>query len=250
MINAIIIDDENSAIITLKNDLLTYCPEVNITQCFTRATDALEYVKTNMPDMIFLDIDMPVMNGFDFIQALSKPVAPHIIFVSAYSEFAIKAFKVSALDYLLKPIDPAELKDAVQRSFSKSRKVVDQHILLKNFIDNYLTDGPKGKIAMPVNDGYHLVDPNHVIYCRADGAYTAVVLDNEKSFLISRTLGRTQELMPPELFERIHQSYLVNINHIKKFRKGESSVAIMSNTDVVKVSRLNKDKLALRLGVK
>jgi two-component system LytT family response regulator len=250
MIDAIIIDDEKNAIVTLNNDLATYCPEVNVIGCFTKATEALAYVKEVTPGIIFLDIDMPVMNGFDFIQALSKPVIPHIIFVSAYSEFAIKAFKVSALDYLLKPVTPAELKAAVQRAISKNADTKDQNILLKNFVDNYLSDGPKGKVALPVSDGYHLIDPNHIIYCRADGAYTEVVMDNEKSFLISKTLGRTQELMPAEYFERIHQSYLVNINHIKKFRKGESPVAIMVNNDVVKVSRLNKDRLAQRLGVK
>jgi two-component system LytT family response regulator len=250
MIDAIVIDDEKSAIVTLNNDLTTYCPEVNVIGSFTKATDAIEFVKQATPGIIFLDIDMPVMNGFDFIQALSKPVVPHIIFVSAYSEFAIKAFKVSALDYLLKPVTPAELTAAVQRAISKNTDIADQNILLKNFVENYLSDGPKNKIALPVNDGYHLIDPNHIIYCRADGAYTEVVMDNEKSFLISKTLGRTQELMPAEYFERIHQSYLVNINHIKKFRKGESPVAIMVNNDVVKVSRLNKDRLAQRLGVK
>jgi two-component system LytT family response regulator len=250
MIDAIIIDDEKNAIVTLNNDLTTYCPEVNVIGSFTKATEGLAYLKEVAPGIIFLDIDMPVMNGFDFVQAMSQPVIPHIIFVSAYSEFAIKAFKVSALDYLLKPVTPAELKGAVQRAITKNADTTDQNILLKNFVDNYLPDGPKGKIALPVSDGYHLIDPNHIIYCRADGAYTEVVMDNEKSFLISKTLGRTQELMPAEYFERIHQSYLVNINHIKKFRKGESPVAIMVNNDVVKVSRLNKDRLAQRLGVK
>jgi two-component system LytT family response regulator len=250
MIEAIIIDDEKSAITTLKNDLSTYCPNVNVTAFFTKATEALAYLKSNKPTVIFLDIDMPVMNGFDFLQALEKPIAQHLIFVSAYSEFAIKAFKVSALDYLLKPIDPAELKAAVAKISSKSANENDQNLLLKNFIDNYLTEGLKGKIALPVSDGYHLIDPEQIIYCRADGAYTEVVTQNEKNFLISKTLGRTQELMPLSFFERVHQSYLVNLNHIKKFRKGESPVAIMSNNDVVKVSRLNKEKLAIRLGVR
>jgi two-component system LytT family response regulator len=249
MINAIVVDDENSAIVTLKNDLLTYCPMVNVTHCFTKASEAITYLDTHTPDVIFLDIDMPVMNGFDFLQALKKPIQAQIIFVTAYSEFAIKAFKVSALDYLLKPIDPSELVSAVQKILIKKEHNQDQNVLFKNFIDNYTSDSPRVKIALPVNDGYHLIDPNHVIYCKADGAYTEIIMENEKSFLISKTLGRTQELMPPAFFERVHQSYLINLNHIKKFRKGESPVAIMANNDVVKVSRLNKDKLASRLGL-
>jgi two-component system, LytTR family, response regulator len=234
MIDAILIDDEKSALIALRNDLRAYCPAVNIQGEFTKAADALEHMIVKVPDVIFLDIDMPLMNGFDFVRALKQPVLPQIIFVTAYSEFAVRAFKVNALDYLLKPIIPAELQAAVDK-------------VIKN---NFADAGPAGKIALPVNDGYHLIDPAHIIYCKAAGAYTEIVLDNEKSFLISKNLGRTQELMPADYFERVHQSYLVNVNHIKKFRKGESPVAVMANDDIIKVSRMNKDRLAQLLGIK
>jgi two-component system LytT family response regulator len=250
MIDAIIIDDEKNAVITLDNDIKMYCPEVNVAMRFTKPAEALAYLGTHATDIIFLDINMPVMNGFDFIAALEKPVSAHIIFISAYNEFAVKAFKVSALDYLLKPIDPAELQAAVQKAVSKNTKPADQEILFKNFMANYAPEGPKGKIALPVNDGYHLIDPSHIIYCRAKGAYTEIITDNEKNFLISRSLGRIQELVPEEMFERIHQSYLVNLSFIKKFRKGESATVSMSNSDVLKVSRMNKDRLSMRLGIK
>jgi two-component system LytT family response regulator len=251
MIDAILIDDEKSALITLRNDLRAYCPEVNIQGEFTKAADALEQMKVKAPDVIFLDIDMPVMNGFDFVRALKQPVLPQIIFVTAYSEFAVRAFKVNALDYLLKPIVPAELQAAVDKVIKKNVTEFDRGVLLTNFTENGLTEaGPSGKIALPVNDGYHLIDPVHIIYCRAAGAYTEIVLDNEKSFLISRNLGRTQELMPADHFERVHQSYLVNVRQIKKFRKGESPVAVMANDDIVKVSRVNKDRIAQLLGIK
>jgi two-component system, LytTR family, response regulator len=251
MIDAILIDDEKSALITLRNDLRTYCPAVNIQGEFAKAADALEHMKVKAPDVIFLDIDMPVMNGFDFVRALKQPVLSQIIFVSAYSEFAIRAFKVSALDYLLKPIVPAELQAAVDKVINRNTILVNQQVLLKNFMENgFMEAGPAIKIALPVNDGYHLIDPAHIIYCKAAGAYTEIVLDNEKSFLISKNLGRTQELMPADHFERVHQSYLVNVHHIKKFRKGESPVAVMANDDIIKVSRMNKDRLAQLLGIK
>jgi two-component system LytT family response regulator len=249
MIDAIIIDDEKSALITLRNDLEMYCPEVHVQATFIKAADALEHMRSHKPHVIFLDIDMPVMNGFDFIRELGQPAGVHIIFVSAYSDFAVRAFKVSALDYLLKPVDPAELQAAIQKVLDKNNSI-DQTPLLKNFINNGFAEGPKAKIALPVNDGYNLIDPAHIIYCKAAGAYTEIVMDNEKSFLISKTLGRTQELMPPEYFERVHQSFLINLNHIRKFRKGESPMAIMVNNDAVKVSRLNKDRLSQLLGIK
>lgn len=250
MIDAIILDDEKSAIVTLSNDLLTYCPEVNVRMSFTKPADAIEYIKHNVPDVIFLDINMPVVNGFDFLQTLKKPNASHIIFVTAYNEFAVRAFKVSALDYLLKPIDPSELKAAVQKVMAKKVITGDQGMLFRNFMENYISDGTKGKIAVPVNDGYYLIDPVHIIYCKASGAYTEIVMDNEKSFLVSKTLGRIHELLPVEYFERVHQSYVINCSLVKKFRKGESPVAVMSNNDTVKVSRLSKEKLANRLGIK
>ena len=250
MIDAIIIDDEKKAITALKNDLETWCPEVKVLAVFTKASDALVFLQSHTTQVIFLDIDMPVMNGFDFVKELGQPVRAQIIFVSAYSEFAIRAFKVNALDYLLKPVDPGELQEAVKKVTDRGSDLPDQQISLKNLVDHPRAESPKGKLALPVNNGYHLVDPAHIIYCKAAGAYTQIIMDNEKSFLISRNLGRTQELMPPVLFERVHQSYLVNLNHIKKFRKGESPEAIMINNDVVKVSRLNKDRLAQLLGIR
>jgi two-component system LytT family response regulator len=250
MIDAIIIDDEKNAIVTLKNDLMAYCPEVSVRAAYTKPAEAIHDINKNPPEVIFLDINMPLLNGFDFLKALDSQVKSNIIFVSAYSDFALRAFKVSAIDYLLKPINPLELIAAVEKIQTNTMYNATQSRLLKNFFDNYHADAPKGKVALPVNDGYNLVDPAHIIYCRADGAYTEVILDNEKSFLISKTLGRTQELLPEVFFERVHQSYLVNLNHIRKFKKGELATATMSNHDMVKVSRLNKDKLAQRLGLK
>ncbi|HEY4337456.1 MAG TPA: LytTR family DNA-binding domain-containing protein [Puia sp.] len=242
MINAILIDDEKSALITLRNDLRAYCPDVSIQGEFTKAADALEYMKGTTPEVIFLDIDMPVINGFDFVRELKQPVRSQIIFVTAYNEFAIRAFKVDALDYLLKPIVPAELQEAVKKATERVSEKAAKKVA--PVVD------PNGKIALPVNDGYHLIDPAHIIYCKAAGAYTEIILDNEKSFLISRNLGRTQELMPVDNFERVHQSYLINTRQIKKFRKGESPVAVMTNDDIVKVSRVNKDRIAQLLGIK
>ena len=149
--------------------------------------------------------------------------------------------------------DPTGQKDAtaaVQKAIDKNATIVDWHSRIRNFIDKGFGDGSSEKIALPVNDGYNLIDPAHIIYCKAAGSYTKIVMDNENSFLISKTLGRTQELMPSVNFERVHQSYLVNLKHIKKFRKGESPTAVMANDDIIKVSRLNKDRVAQLLGIK
>jgi two-component system LytT family response regulator len=138
----------------------------------------------------------------------------------------------------------------VQKAITKKNTPSEQEMLFKNFMANYAGEALKGKIALPVNDGYHLIDPSHIIYCRAKGAYTEIITEKEKSLLISRSLGRVQELVPEETFLRIHQSYLVNLNYIKKFRKGETPLVVMNNGDTLKVSRLNKEKLSARLGIK
>lgn len=249
MIDAIIIDDEKKAITALKNDLETWCPDVNVQAVFTKASDALTFLQSHTTQVIFLDIDMPVMNGFDFVKELQHPVQAQIIFISAYSEFAVRAFKVNALEYLLKPVDPGELQAAVKKVADRVSTASDQSINLKALAEQLQVESTRAKLALPVNNGYHLVDAAHIIYCKAAGAYTQIIMDNEKSFLISRNLGRAQELMPGSLFVRVHQSYLVNLNHIKKFRKGEAPEAIMTNNDVIKVSRTNKDKLAQLLGI-
>lgn len=244
MIDAIIVDDEKKAIVTLQNDLEMYCPEVKVQAVFTRASDALLYLRSNTPQVIFLDIEMPLMNGFDFAAVLDKPLHMQIIFVTAYNEFALRAFKADALDYILKPAEPEELRRVVQKVMQRLAPYE-----AKNEKAPPTPEASRNRIALPVNNGYHLVEPHHIIYCKATGSYTKVVLDNDKSFLISKNLGRTQELLPKDAFERVHQSYLVNLNHIKKFRKGESSEAVMANDDVIKVSRQNKERLAQRLGI-
>lgn len=248
MIDAIIVDDEKKAITALKNDLETYCPEVKVKAAFTRAADALDYLESNNPHVIFLDIELPVMNGFDFVAAMQKPLRSQIIFVTAYNEFALRAFRVDALDYILKPVEPEELQRVVQKVANHMQTDgVKQELKISPV--PVTTGGTKTKIALPVNNGYHLVEPDHIIYCKATGSYTQVVLDNDKNFLISKNLSRTQDLLPTDSFERVHQSYLINLNHIKKFRKGESSEAVMVNDDVIKVSRQHKERLAQKLGI-
>lgn len=248
--NAIIIDDERNAILTLTNDLRDYCPQVNVTATFTKALDALEYLKAYRPDVVFLDIDMPIINGFDFIRTILTMTQGncqfHIIFVSAYSEFAVKAFKVNAIDYLLKPIEPIELTNAVEK-VAKSKKQ-EQELLLKNFSENYNQPNPK-KIVFSTEEGYHFIDMDEIIYFRANGAYTEVMMLQDKRIMISKVLGKVQEQVVSTNFKRIHQSYLININYVKAFKKGDAPAVVMVNNDVLKVSRLKKESLAIRLGV-
>lgn len=248
--NAIIIDDERNAILTLTNDLRDYCPQVNVTATFTKALDALEYLKAHRPDVVFLDIDMPVMNGFDFIRTILTVTQGncqfHIIFVSAYSEFAVKAFKVNAIDYLLKPIEPIELTNAVEKVANSKKQ--EQEQLLKNFVEYYHQPNSR-KIVFPTGDGYHFIDIDDIIYFKADGAYTEVVMLDDKRIMISKTLSKVQELVFAPNFERIHQSYLINLNYIKNFKKGDSPSVQMANNDILKVSRQKKESLAMRLGI-
>jgi two-component system, LytTR family, response regulator len=244
--NAVIIDDEKNAVLALANDLAEHCPEVQVIASFTRAAEALEFLKCNPTDVVFLDIEMPILNGFDFIKAIDYTPKFQLIFVTAYSEFAINAFKVNAIDYLLKPVIVEELKAAVAKAAQNTNK--SQELLLRNFADNQHHAQPK-KVVFSTDEGYHFVEINEIIYLKANGAYTEIILLDNRRILISKTLARVQEVVPVQHFERIHQSYMVNIAHIRNFKKGDSPMVVMQNNDVLKVSRMKKEELANRLGV-
>ena len=248
MIRSIIIDDEQHCIRALLNDLQNNCPSVEVLDTCSSAKEGMLSIKKNKPDLIFLDVEMPWMNGFEMLELLGD-LSSSIIFTTAHDEFAAKAFRISAVDYLLKPVDANDLKTAVQKV---ERKMSDGGSLehISNLLRNIRQPSGDQKIALPQREGYEFVEVSSILYCLAEGAYTKVVLENKRSMLISRALGDVEELLPPDIFQRIHHSSLVNVSYISQFLRTDGGYVVLGNGEKLAVSKSKKDSLMERLGLK
>lgn len=194
------------------------------------------------PKILFLDIDMGDQTGFDLLQALG-PDRPHVIFTTAHEGYAVKAIRFSALDFLLKPIDPDELESAIAKVLQLERtpQTPDQFMaLMKNLTQPKTADR---RIALPVADGLEMVDVDNITYCESDSNYTVVHQTDKKRLVISRTLKEFEDILDPERFVRVHHSYLINVKHITKYIRGEGGEVIMSDGTNVAVSRRKKQEL-------
>ena len=248
MIRSIIIDDEQHCVRALLNDLQKYCPSIEVLDTCNSAKEGMLSIKKHRPDLIFLDVEMPWMNGFEMLELLGD-LNSSIIFTTAHDEFAAKAFRISAVDYLLKPVDANDLKIAVQKV---ERKMSEGGSLehITNLLRNIKQPSGEQKIALPQREGYEFVEVSSILYCQAEGAYTKVILENKRSMLISRALGDVEELLPQEIFQRIHHSSLVNVSYISQFLRTDGGYVVLGNGEKLAVSKSKKDSLMQRLGLK
>ncbi len=242
MIRAILVDDEVHCLDTLSILLSDYCPEVEVMERCMSAKQAFAAIEKHQPALVFLDIEMPAMNGFEMLERFTEiPFA--IIFTTSYDQYAIKAIRFSALDYLLKPIDPKELIVAVNKVRNqKQLPVAEQFQMLLNQVQHKET-GFK-KIAVPTSEGFELIPAEQVVRCEADDNYTYLYLKNKNKIVACRTLKEMEEqLQDFNFFVRVHHSYLVNLNEVTKYVRGEGGYLIMSDGSTVNVSRSRKDSL-------
>jgi two-component system LytT family response regulator len=237
---AILVDDEKNALEMLEWMIQKNCPEIEIIAMCDLPLDALEKIKTLKPDLIFLDIEMPQLNGFDLLDRLGKHNSD-VIFTTAYNQFAIKAFKICALDYLLKPIDPDDLKSAVQKAMNKKSKVSMEQ--LDMLMSHLKPDKPKSKrVALTATDHLIFVETEKIIYCESDSNYTIFFLTTGEKVMVSKTLKDVEEILEGFDFFRIHASYLINMKHVSKFTRGDGGYVVMSNNQHITVSRKKKDE--------
>ena len=241
MIKAILIDDEKHCRETLSIQLEKYCPEVQLLAQCSSAAQGLQAIAQHQPDVVFLDVEMPQMNGFEMLQQLS-PIPFEVIFTTGYDAYAIKAIRFSALDYLLKPIDKDELRKAVAKlSQKKDHNLTEQLDILLGKLGNKSVS--LQKIALPTFEGFELVPVDNILHCEADSNYTHIVLKQGKKVLVSRTLKEIEELLEGHAFLRVHHSHLVNLNEIVRYVRGEGGYVIMSDNTAITVSRNRKDAL-------
>jgi two-component system LytT family response regulator len=241
-IKALLVDDEKHCLETLTWQLEKFCPQVEIVGVCDNAEKALLILSVAAVDLAFLDIEMPHMNGFELLQRLKK-IQFEIIFTTAYDMFAVKAFKFSALDYLLKPIDKDELIQAVGKVKEKKDAAILPEQLDILFQKYYNHQQPSQKIAVPTMNGLEFVIADDIIHCQSEGNYTHIFLKDKSKLLISRTLKETEELLSGHNFFRVHHSHSINLNHIKKYVKGDGGYVILSDNSSINVSRSRKEEL-------
>ncbi|GHN02194.1 DNA-binding response regulator [Cytophagales bacterium WSM2-2] len=236
---AILVDDERNSLEMLEWMISKNCPEIEIIAMCDSPLDGVEKIKTLKPDLIFLDIEMPQLNGFGLLEKLGKHDS-EVIFTTAYDQFAIKAFKVCALDYLLKPIDPEDLKTAVSKAGNKKNRNTSEQ--LEELLSYVKQEKPKAKrIALTTIDHLIFIDTDRIIYCESDSNYTIVFLTQGEKVVVSKTLKDVEEILEGSDFYRIHASYLINMKHIAKFTRGDGGYVVMTNNQHITVSRKKKD---------
>jgi len=233
----IIIDDEKHCIKTLTNLLETNFPEVTILATCHDSTLAYNLIQLNKPDFIFLDIEMPLLNGFDLLSKFEN-IFFDVIFTTAYDTYAIKAIKYSALDYMLKPIGKEDLAVTIEKIRNKKSSISKAQVQMATAVHNrQLPDA----IALPTADGLSFASVNDIVYCIADGSYTRMFMVDKTEILLSKALGDVDELLTEYNFFRIHHSTLINLKQVKKYIRGHGGDVIMSNGQSLQVARTRKN---------
>ncbi|MCU0394676.1 MAG: LytTR family DNA-binding domain-containing protein [Chitinophagaceae bacterium] len=239
VINTILIDDEPGSIRALEGLLEKYCPVVNIIGQAQNPIEGAKLVQEMQPDLVFLDIEMPYGNAFDMLDKLA-PIRFEVIFVTAFNNYALKAFRYAAADYLLKPISIEELSEAVNRISERlDRKKVNTSI--ETLLSNLHNEGSNAKrISLPTQDGFRVEDINNIMYLHAEGSYTFIYLKDKEKILVSRNLKDFEDMLPDNIFCRIHHSSIININYVKQYFKGRGGEVEMQDGEIILISTRKK----------
>lgn len=241
MIKTIIVDDEYNAREFLEKLLTRYFPDkfLILDKCES-VDEAIESIEKFNPELVFLDVQMPNKNGFQLFKELNK-VNFEVIFTTAHSEFAIDAIKCSALDYLLKPINYIDVLETIKKYDNKQNKA-SQEDKLRLLLENIDTGGAEfNRIALPTENGFELLKTNSILYCEADSNYCKIICLDGRNIVLSKTLKYIEELLPNSIFQRIHKSYLVNLNYVSRFNKSNELLVELVNGETLPVSVRQKE---------
>jgi two-component system, LytTR family, response regulator len=247
MINYVLVDDEPKNIRVLRNMLEEFCPDTRWAGSAAGVDEGETLIQKIQPDLVFLDIQLPKGNAFDLLERL-VPAKFEIVFVTAFNDYAVKAFRYAALDYLLKPVNIQELKAAVQRANEKL-----QHKDINSRLQHLLANlrGPSvtsHKLALANADCLTFIAVEEIVHCEASGGYTLFHMCNGETHLSTRTIGEYEELLPPDLFLRIHHKHIVNLQHVKKYYRGRGGYIEMDSQVTIHVSIRRKNEFLSRFG--
>lgn len=247
MIRAVLIDDEKNALEMLEWQLNTYCPQVQIVATCDTADRGIAAIRLHAPELLFLDIEMPKKNGFEVLQAFSEP-SFETIFTTAYNQFAIRAFRFAALDYLLKPIDADDLVNALKRYERKHQNGFKEQLDL--LMQHYRQpDNLPEKISFATQQAVHFIRPETITYCESDGNYSTLYFLKGAKLVVSKTLKEVEEVLIHYNFLRIHNSYIINLKHVSRYVKADGGSIEMTNGKQLPVSRQRKEEVMKALNL-
>lgn len=243
MLKAVIVDDEEKSIKTIQLILKDYCMDVDVVGTANSPDEAIKIINKTEPDIVFLDIEMPHGSGFEVLENIPDRHFD-VIFITAYDQYAIKAFKYSAVDYILKPIDIDEIVGAVNRILNRGKLNGRPNYDL--LIENINTSKPK-KLTLPTSKGYLFIDIDNIIYFESDRNYSFIYLTNQKKILVSKNIGDFEEFLDDTVFFRCHRSYLINMYHVQQYIKTDGGEIEMINGAKIPISRRKKDEFIKKM---
>jgi two-component system, LytTR family, response regulator len=240
MLKAILVDDELSSLQNLQQKIAEFCPELKIVATPNKPEEAIFLIRHYKPDVVFLDIEMPRMNGFRMLEELQDTDA-EIIFTTAYNHYAIDAIRISAFDYLMKPISVEDLQNAVTRLMVKHKRQTSEKlsVLKKSLQENR---SQEDRIAIPTSEGMEFINIKNIVRIESSSNYSKLHLLSGQTVLVTRLLKDFEEMLLPYRFYRVHHSHVINLAYIKKYIRGEGGQIVMQNGDVIDVARRKKDE--------
>jgi len=237
-IKTIIIDDEENARNNLKLIIEDFCPEINVVAEAGSAEEARALIAEHQPELLFLDINMPNEDGFELLESLENKNFS-VIFITAHNQFALKALKAGAIDYLEKPIDIEDLQAAISKVSDTNKQAGNvDYRLIKELLNSYKNDSKSDIISVPTLSGYEIIRVEDIIHLEADESYTRIFLTNGKKLTSSMTIARYEKVLDTKIFFRVHKSHIINMRyHLREFNRHEGNVAIMDSGEAIPVAR-------------
>lgn len=239
-LKVILVDDELPSLQNLEQKIIEFCPDLTIIGNTQKPETAIEMIESLKPDVVFLDIEMPRMNGFKMLEEI-KEKNFEVVFTTAYNHYAIDAVRISAFDYLVKPISVNELQSTVGRLFKNTHNKTPEKLdVLRQSLSSYRSQ--HDKISIATSEGVEFIEIKQILRIESSSNYSKIFFMDGKNILVTKLLKDFEEILQPYRFYRIHNSHLINLNYIKKYIRGDGGQVVMENNEVVDVSRRKKEE--------